>query len=82
MINILNADAFCGEHVFKYVAQDQYVRQHNNDQLRYAREKIYNLMTYVTGGLPYMLQLLVKKPYIACANIDVLNRPVKVTIGM
>ena len=60
-VNAYNSDTIQGERVIEYVATDIYSGYKNNEQLISARTKVHKMKPDETGGLPYMLKLLVEK---------------------
>ena len=77
-----NANAITGEEVVECVAVDAYTGHRDAEQLRCVRNALHKMKPEETGGLSYMLKLLVGKPYKIRANIDVLDGLVNGAIGV
>ena len=77
-----NTYAITEEEIVECVAVDAYTGHRDAEQLRCARNAVHKMKPEETGGLSYMLKLLVGKPYMIRANIDVLDGLVNGAIGV
>jgi Tfp pilus assembly pilus retraction ATPase PilT len=70
-----------GNDVVHYIAADVHSGCQNTQQLASARIKVNKMKPGEAGGLPWLLKLLVGRPYMIRANIDVLDGLVNGAIG-
>lgn len=80
-VNMYNDESIQGNDVVHYIAADVYSGCQNTQQLASARIKVNKMKPDETGGLPWLLKLLVGRPYMIRANIDVLDGFVNGAIG-
>ena len=81
-VNQYNQESITGKDVIEYVANDYCTGYKTQDQLISARTKVHKLKPDETGGLPFMLRLLIGKPYMIRTNIDVIDSLVNGAIGI
>ena len=72
-VDSYNRNKISSEHVIDHIATDIYTGCTNNDQLVSMRNKVHKLKLKDTGGLPYILKLLVGIPYMIRTNINVID---------
>jgi hypothetical protein len=80
-VDEFNANSISGPEMIEYVATDCYSGYKTSEQLASLRGKVHKMKPDETGGLPYMLCLLIGKPYMIRANINVLDSLVNGAIG-
>jgi hypothetical protein len=64
------------------VASDTLCAYRTNEQMVSMRTKLHKMSVAETGGLPYVLKLLLDKPYMITSNIDIDDRLVNGAVVM
>jgi hypothetical protein len=68
-INEFNRVAVQGDDVLYYPSMDLYAGHKDHDQLASTHSKVHKMKVDETGGLPYLLQLMIGKPYMIRTNL-------------
>ena len=70
------------ENTIDEIAIDDYSGYTNKQQLINMKNKVNKMKVTDTGGLPYILKLLVDMPYIITTNIDTDDSTVNGALGI
>ena len=81
-VDAYNSASTSGENVVHHVTFDIYAGCADATKRASAMAKVHKMKANETGGLPYMLNLLVGKPYQIRTNIDVIDGLVNGAIGI
>ncbi|XP_062557042.1 uncharacterized protein LOC134221891 [Armigeres subalbatus] len=76
-----NSVALMDREAVECTADDLYSGYKDNSQLASARTKVHKMSVVETGGLPYLLRLVLGTPYMLTTNVDVEDGIVNGAIG-